>query len=253
MITRNVKDPAIAAAIYDIRTQLPFQINTPDNDLVEAAYDTINRMVILIGDIPFTTLFNMTWLDMHNTPINGMTMPQRFHRADQAGLIDNINDVMSAWTDLVTHPVQMTWTGYINQIRQDGTPGVQGQHQTPTTPIDPDTGLDQHSQMIYRMCRHGIFFPYFRQWTELNTKVVGAHNDLMNDNTVNNLTYLDVVDPGQAVNRGQSSSISNAVAFDILVNPPNHRCCNTLTNICVAGTVTQNCVVCGDSGCVNCG
>jgi hypothetical protein len=83
----------VAADSFAAPLQLPFDVRTlvPDSDegdaAVQATYDTINRMVVLIGDIPFSQLFSLPMREFV------LRVRPRIQTAASLGLIVDANQI----------------------------------------------------------------------------------------------------------------------------------------------------------------
>lgn len=213
MIVRNGMKP-----VFDVRTMKSLAYDGPDNDMIEAAYDTVNRMVILIGDIPFKTLFTSPWIQL--------SLSCRIQDAEAAGLLNDPEAVWNAF-DVLEASGRMSWSSYINgDVYREGDDEISLAHRA----------LD----------RQGIFLPHLRGRTSTNKKVMTTLNTLIEK--APELTYFHVLT--QSIGNLEAlDAVRDAVKLAIIMIPANHKCCSFDTITCIPGLPMQTCYSCtGGSG-----
>jgi hypothetical protein len=186
-----------------------------ENDLIEAGYDTVNRMVIFIGDIPFRRLFTTAWGGLFPELIAALETAQCY------GLIRDADVVLDSFERLQRHK-ETTWCSHIH-----------GEH--------PDTEAEVRA-IHGDLWRQGLLFPYLRECRSLNTRVCRALNALLEHEETAGMTYREMLEPmPMAPERLQivRPILRQAIRADIVFVNPNGKCCEN--GECKGGLLTQNC------------
>jgi hypothetical protein len=210
MIQKNATRPLK----FNIRSTPSLQYDGLENDMVEAAYDTVNRMMILMGDIPFGEFLAMPWVKL--------SLSCRVPDMHAAGLLNDPAAVYAAF-DVLEAAGQMSFSSYINgDVYRDGT--------------------DTISLALRTLNRQGILLPTLRSKPNTNKKTVLALNDIVS--LASDLTYFSVFTES-IPDYARLDAVRAAMKQEIFALPPNSKCCDVNTNSCTGGATGQTCYYCG--------
>jgi hypothetical protein len=212
---------------FDVRRLVRCRDVTRDNALVQAAYDTVNRMVGLIGDVPFQDLFLLPWKTL--MPRLRANVDRIEGRHDGAG-VPNADAVRERFSLLGSKYPQLTFATFGWQP----SPGVE------------DKGRDA----LEELWRQGIYLGFAggdAQQTAALVRLLAL---------VPTLTYHDVhTKPASSVSPEAGCAVRTALASGIMFLPTNNYCCFTNAN----GTKTcrfktgEACTCADTGGTSNCG
>jgi hypothetical protein len=207
-----------------------------DNDHLQARYDTANRMMLLIGNIPFQRLFTENWgallpeVAARVTDATNLSLLR--DRADLPGL-----DVASRFRLLLSQYPDMNWRSYTatNYKRQDG---------------DRDTGLDPLFDVHIALWRQGIYFPHPLGCLKCNTEQYEAMDALAA--IAGSRTYQGYFERflhgvSSDWKREEIAAVKRAMTAGVLFDPaPNDRCCNPDYMECEDYAPNKNCFDCSE-------
>jgi len=199
---------------FDIRTMPSLGYDGLENDMIEAAYDTVNRAMLLMGDIPFGELYTTPWVKL--------SLSCRVPDLHAAGLL---NDPAAAYAafDVLEAAGQTSFESYINgDVYREGD--------------------DQISLALRQLNRQGIFLPRLRTQASANKKIMIALNDLVS--LAPDLTYFRIFTES-IPDYARMDAVRAAGKNEIFALPPNSKCCSTETMTCVPGLTGQTCYYCG--------
>ena len=182
--------------------------------MIEAAYDTVNRMMLLIGDIPFGKLFTTPWVQLSLT----CNVPD----AQAAGLLNDPAAVYNAF-DQLEAAGSMSWQSYINgDIYREGDDAV--------------------GEALKVLNRQGIILPRLYAKPSTNKKTMLALNELIEK--APELTYMGVFTES-IPDYSKLEAVRAAIRHEVPGVPPNGKCCNADAGICQGGLQQQTCYYCG--------
>jgi hypothetical protein len=211
MILKNGSKPLE----FDVRTQPSLAYDGIENDMTEAAYDTVNRMMVLMGDIPFGELFTTPWVKL--------SLSCRVPDLHAAGLLNDPAAVYSAF-DVLEAAGQSSWSSYINgDVYREGD--------------------DDISKALASMNRQGIYLPRLHPVASKNKRSMIALNELVD--VASDLTYFQLFTESIS-DYARLDAVRNAIKCSIIALPPNGKCCNISTGKCQAsGDPSTSCYFCG--------
>lgn len=199
---------------FDIRDTKSLDYDGIQSDIVEAAYDTVNRMMLLVGDIPFGKLYTSPWVQL--------TLSCNIPDLQAAGLLNDPAAVYDAF-DVLEAAGHMSWSTYINGDVYR-------------------TGDDPVSQALSVLSRQGINFPRIHPRPSINKKSMVALNNLVN--VAPDLTYFRIFT--ESIPDFEKLDAVRAAVRNVIIDvPANNKCCNSLTGLCQAGFSGQTCYYCG--------
>jgi len=199
---------------FEVRNLKSLGYDGPENDSVEAAYDTVNRMMLLMGDIPFGKLFATPWVQL--------SLSCRVPDMHAAGLLNDPAAVYSAF-DVLEGAGHMSWVSYINgDVYREGD--------------------DEISLALRTLNRQGIFLPMLRKKASANKKTMIALNDLVS--LAPEFTYFRLFTES-IPDYSQLDAVKASVKHEIIAVPSNGKCCNVDTGLCEGGVSGQTCYFCG--------
>ena len=208
--------PAVAGQgpAFDIRTLV--EDSELDDATIQCTYDAINRTVILVGDLPFTTLLGQ--------PMSGLMPPlqPRVDTAAAAGLMANPGAVHSLFSQLQTNAATATIADFFVKARSG---------------IDPSV-----MTTLISLRRNGVRIPLPVGTTKESRARAGVIKKLLKD--APELTFLGLFTESHDTLSSKSvSAVANARANGLFSWWDNDRCCdhgggdaNGATDACVPYT-----------------
>ena len=217
---------------FDTRDLIPGSEN--DNDHLQTRYDTANRMIVLIGKIPYQRLFTEKWgvvLPEIIGNIGGGSDHSLLSEKSAGSVTDALNLLLSDWSDL-------SWSIYL------------AQDYTPTNPPSDDP-LDRLYAIFVTLWQQGVYLPFL---TGSKTKDARRRVALTNLHTITGMrTYEDTYrrrcpdspsDWTKAEIAALKPGFDTGIIFDIC---PNERCCSSALGRCMPGNERDCCVECSDT------
>jgi len=209
MYVRGKKPP------FDVRDLMPNQCRS--SDIVEAGYDAINRMMILMGDIPFDRLFTARWGELFPELIQAIDTAQHFD------LIRDADIVMESFERLQEFE-EVSWRSHVHGEHADSEEEIRAIH------VD--------------LLAQGIYFPFLRVCPCTSAVVQRALSTLLAHEELSNLTYRDLFVSSLPCSELTTLRpiIRAAIRTGIVFSNPNGLCCDEGSSKCVVGLVSDNCV-----------
>ena len=165
------------------------------NDVIGAAYATINRIVALYGELSFEELFTREW---------GVLIPRILEKAAGNSLLANGDAVVSLLRILAAHPEM-----HFSRLLDEG-------YTEATEPLAE--ALDQ----LWR--RHGVLFPYPSGIPERDDALKAALGDLLAH--AGPWTYRQVYETSRDAFSGEAlDALGRAFRLGILFLAVNDYCC----------------------------
>jgi hypothetical protein len=220
MIIKNGSKPLQ----FDVRTIPSLAYDGVEDDMTEAAYDNVNRMMALMGDIPFGELFSTPWVKL--------SLSCRVPELQAAGLLNDPAAVYSAF-DVLEAAGNTSWASYINgDVYREGD--------------------DEVSMALKSLNRQGIYLPRLHPVASKNKRSMMALNELVD--LASDLTYFQLFTES-IPDYARLDAVRNAIKCSIIHLPPNGKCCDINTRGCVqSGDPSTICYFCGGgSGTTMCG
>jgi hypothetical protein len=217
---------------FDVRDLVPG--SELDNDHLQARYDTANRMILLIGDIPFQRFLTEKWESL---------LPQLENKVDSAIALDLIRerpdlpglDVKSCFQTLQSQYSSLSWREYTATKYRRGDAGREKQ-------------LDPLYDVHVALWRQGIYLPNPMSCSTNNAQQSEAVETLLAvAGSRSYQAYYERLRQGATSDwsREEISAVKKAmkagVLFDIC---PNDRCC--FEGICDGPSFGKCCFDCGD-------
>ncbi|HEY3269446.1 MAG TPA: hypothetical protein VGM37_21240 [Armatimonadota bacterium] len=187
-----------AEAVFDVRTCVCDAEVDEDCEWIQVTYNRVNRMIALIGDIPFKRLFTAQLQDLAETIIPRISLLRKHSLARKP---DRIEELCTA---LVAATPSMTLLDLLGEVRDLLPEGV----------FDAVLGLRRQS----------ICIPIPERHTEDAARVRSALQGLIDE--APDITYKDLyTKPSDSVSQEIKHALMEAHEAGILDKDGNDRCC----------------------------